>query len=76
MYWAEALSEQSEDIEMSSRFKEIFNSLRLNEQKIIGELRGAQGGKVDVGGYYHPDVQKVAKVMRPSATLNSIINAI
>ena len=76
MYWAEALSDQPDDKEMASQFKKVFDSLRLNEEKIIEELRGAQGGKVDVGGYYHPDVKKVAQVMRPSPTLNAIINAI
>ena len=76
MYWAEALSDQPDDKEMASQFKKVFDSLRLNEEKIIEELRGAQGGKVDVGGYYHPDVKKVAQVMRPSSTLNAIINAI
>ena len=76
MYWAEALADQPDDKEMASQFKKVFDSLRLNEEKIIEELRGAQGGKVDVGGYYHPDVKKVAQVMRPSPTLNAIINAI
>jgi isocitrate dehydrogenase len=76
MYWAEALADQTDDKEMASQFKKVFDSLRLSEEKIIEEFRGAQGGKVDVGGYYHPDVKKVAQVMRPSKTLNSIINAI
>ncbi|MDA0237576.1 MAG: NADP-dependent isocitrate dehydrogenase, partial [Proteobacteria bacterium] len=43
---------------------------------IIDELRSVQGRRVDIGGYYHPDVKKVAQVMRPSVTFNSIINAV
>mgnify|MGYP000131349568 FL=1 len=47
-----------------------------NEAKISGELIAAQGKPVDTGGYYHPDDAKASKAMRPSATLNAIIDAI
>ena len=44
-----------------------------NEAKIVGELNGAQGKPVDIGGYYHPCEKKTATAMRPSATLNAIV---
>ncbi|MBM4122978.1 MAG: NADP-dependent isocitrate dehydrogenase, partial [Nitrospira sp.] len=47
-----------------------------NEAKINGELLAAQGKPVDIGGYYHPDDAKAAKAMRPSQTLNAIVDAI
>ncbi len=76
MYWAEALANQSEDVLISSKCREIFGTLKDKEKQIVAELRGVQGRAVDIGGYYRPDAAKVAKVMRPSSTLNSIIDAI
>ncbi|MDC1311298.1 NADP-dependent isocitrate dehydrogenase [Burkholderiales bacterium] len=76
MYWAEALAHQSEDPEMASKFKSVFDDLSQSEDHIIAELRGVQGVSVDIGGYYHPDAKKVSSVMRPSATFNKIINGI
>ncbi|HEX7765191.1 MAG TPA: NADP-dependent isocitrate dehydrogenase, partial [Nitrospira sp.] len=58
------------------RFVKIAKEMADNEAKISGELLAAQGKPVDVGGYYHPDDAKSAKAMRPSATLNAIIDAI
>ena len=46
------------------------------EQDIVAELNGAQGSAVDIGGYYRPDAAKVAEVMRPSATLNAVIDGL
>lgn len=76
MYWAEALANQSEDDGISSKCREIFGKLKDEEKQIVTELRGVQGCEVDIGGYYRPDAVKIAKVMRPSNTLNSIIDAI
>ena len=76
MYWAEALANQSEDDGISSKCREIFGKLKDEEKQIVTELRGVQGCEVDIGGYYRPDAAKIAKVMRPSSTLNSIIDAI
>ena len=73
--WARALAAQDEDGELSRRFKPVAAALAENEKKITGELMAAQGGKVDIGGYYHPDDAKCAAAMRPSATLNKIIDA-
>lgn len=76
MYWAEALAEQTKDKELQARFAKVAQQLKENETKINDELIGAQGKPVDLGGYYNPDPVKTAKAMRPSATLNAIIDAI
>ncbi len=76
MYWAEALAGQSKDKDLQTRFAKVAKQLEENEAKINGELIGAQGKPVDMGGYYHPDKKKVEKAMRPSATLNAIVDAI
>jgi len=72
-YWAEALAEQSDDVEMAEKFAPVARTLANNETKIIEELNGAQGRPMDIGGYYHPDDALGEKAMRPSATLNQII---
>ncbi len=76
MYWAEALAQQPESEEIASKFKGVFDQLSQSEDAIVAELRNVQGGAVDIGGYYHPDRNKVSSVMRPSSLLNEIINAI
>ena len=76
MYWAEALAAQSKDKELQTRFAAVAKQLIENEEKINAELLGAQGKPVDMGGYYFPDLEKTAKAMRPSPTLNAIIDAI
>ncbi len=76
MYWAEALAAQSKDAELQAKFAPIAKQLQENEAKINEELIGAQGKPVDMGGYYHADKKKVEKAMRPSSTLNAIIDAI
>ena len=73
MYWAEALASQQKDLELKNRFESIAKQLLENETKIVSELNDAQGVKVDIGGYYRLDSAKVDKVMRPSATFNSIL---
>ncbi len=76
LYWAQALAAQTADKKIAERFTKIAKDLSDNEKKIDGELLAAQGKPQDVGGYYHPDDAKAAKAMRPSATLNTIIDAI
>ena len=76
LYWAEALAAQTGDKELQAKFVPIAKALAENAAKIDKELIDAQGKPVDMGGYYHPDDAKTAKAMRPSATLNSIIDAI
>ena len=76
IFWAEALAEQQQDQDLAVRFTSVFNLLKENETKILHELDSTQGVEVELGGYYHPDREKVAKVMRPSPTMNSIIDEI
>jgi len=76
MYWAQALAEQTEDKNLQARFVEVAKQLVENEAKIAAELLSVQGKPVDMGGYYHPDTEKLTKAMRPSPTLNAIVDAI
>ncbi|WP_423819154.1 NADP-dependent isocitrate dehydrogenase [Salinimicrobium sp. TIG7-5_MAKvit] len=73
LYWAEALAEQGEDQELKAHFKEVSTKLQENEKQILQELIDAQGSPVDIGGYYKPEEEKVTSVMRPSKTLNRIL---
>jgi isocitrate dehydrogenase len=74
MYWAQALVEQDNDKDMKDRFSKIYNELKANEDKIMNDLIAVQGNLVDIGGYYLPDDKKTSEIMRPSETLNSIID--
>jgi len=76
LYWAEALAKQTKDPELQARFTEVAQQMSANEDKIVQELGDAQGQPVDLEGYYHPNVELVANAMRPSATLNAIVDAI
>ncbi|SEL64168.1 isocitrate dehydrogenase [Roseivivax marinus] len=73
LYWAEALAAQDKDADIAAHFKPIAEAMKSNADQITKELAEAQGQAVDLGGYYHPDVDKTAKVMRPSGTLNDLI---
>ncbi|WP_288943339.1 NADP-dependent isocitrate dehydrogenase [uncultured Roseovarius sp.] len=73
-YWAEALAAQGDDADLAQEFAPVAKALAENEAKITGELAAAQGKPADIGGYYHPDADKLAAIMRPSATLNAIID--
>ena len=76
LYWAQALAKQTDDPELQARFTEAAQKLAANEDKIVQDLIDAQGQPVEVGGYYHPNEEMSAKAMRPSATLNAIIDGI
>ncbi len=76
LYWAEMQARQTQDPELQARFTKVAQQLAANEDKIVQELNGAQGQPVDIGGYYHPNDELVTKAMRPSATLNAIVDAI
>jgi len=76
LYWAQALAEQTADKALQAKFAKVAKQLAENEAKINAELLGAQGKAVDLGGYYHADPAKTAKAMRPSPTLNAIVDAI
>ena len=76
MYWAEELAKQSSDLDIQNIFNRVFNDLRDNEGKIISELNGAQGRKENIKGYYLPDNEATSAAMRPSQTLNRIIDTL
>jgi isocitrate dehydrogenase len=72
-YWARALASQSADAELKALFSPIAERLEADEATILGELVAVQGQPVDIGGYYQPDVAKLADAMRPSATFNAAL---
>jgi isocitrate dehydrogenase len=73
MYWADALATQTEDGELAAAFKPLAERLEANEETINAELIGVQGQPADIGGYYRPDAEKAAAVMRPSTTFNEAL---
>jgi len=75
LYWAQALAAQDKDKLMQERFAPVAKSLEEQETRITDELLAVQGGSVDIGGYYIPDLEIATKVMRPSATFCAIIDA-
>ena len=75
-YWARELARQTDDAELAESFISIAEALTSNEDAIVGELLAVQGSPVDIGGYYRPDVEKVAAVMRPSAKFNEVLAAL
>jgi isocitrate dehydrogenase len=76
LYWAEAAAAQTKDGVLQSTFDQVAKEMRANEQVIVDELIAAQGDPQDVGGYYQPDPALAGKAMRPSVTLNRIIDGI
>ncbi|MFC7788752.1 NADP-dependent isocitrate dehydrogenase [Microbacterium sp. MAHUQ-60] len=76
LYWAQELAKQTKDTDLAASFAPIAAALAENESKIVAELNAVQGHPVDIGGYYRPDAEKVAEAMRPSATLNGVIDAL
>jgi isocitrate dehydrogenase len=75
LYWAQELAQQEEDKELAATFAKVAEELSANEAKILEELAAVQGNPADLQGYYHAPLDVVTKVMRPSETLNSIIDA-
>ena len=73
LYWAEELAKQTEDADLAAAFASLASTLRDNEKVIVDELLAVQGKPADVGGYFRPDAEKAAAVMRPSATFNEAI---
>ncbi|MDG1993228.1 MAG: NADP-dependent isocitrate dehydrogenase, partial [Polaribacter sp.] len=73
-YWAEALANQDKNIALKNRFAPIAQELAENTDKIVNELNAAQGSSLDIKGYYFPNEELTSKEMRPSNTLNTILN--
>mmetsp|Transcript_96588 Transcript_96588/g.191448 ORF Transcript_96588/g.191448 Transcript_96588/m.191448 type:complete len:884 (-) Transcript_96588:187-2838(-) len=76
LYWSKALASQNNSTFLQERFKPVAAQLAASEAKIIGELISVEGKPADLGGYHYPDPFLVSQVMRPSATFNSIIDAL
>lgn len=74
LYWAQALAKQSADTALAETFAPLAAALAENEQAIVAELNDAQGPSVDLAGYYYPNDQKAVTAMRPSETLNGLID--
>lgn len=74
LYWAQALASQDKNTELKTYFTPIASELTANEAKIDSELIEAQGKKQEIGGYYQPNEDLLSQAMRPSDTLNAIIN--
>ena len=75
-YWAEALAEQNEDAELKAKFAGVAEQLKNNESKILEEIAAAEGKATDIGGYFMPKDELATNAMRPSATMNAIIDSI
>ncbi|MDQ7989141.1 MAG: NADP-dependent isocitrate dehydrogenase [Candidatus Dactylopiibacterium sp.] len=76
LYWAQALAAQTRHAGLQARFRPVAERLTADEAKIAAELIAAQGKPVDIGGYYHPSAARCAAAMRPSTTLNAVIDAL
>ena len=73
LYWAQELAKQDDDTELAAAFAQLGETLATEEETITGEMIAVQGSPVDLGGYFRPDADKAASVMRPSATFNEAL---
>jgi isocitrate dehydrogenase len=76
MYWAEAITLQSDDKELAAKFKPLFENLKRDESKIMAEIDATQEKPADIGGYYYPDDAKLTKAMCPSETFNQALKSV
>ena len=76
LFWAEELAKQSDDADLAADFRPWRKRLRAEEETITQELLDVQGSPTDVGGYYRPDADKAADVMRPSSTFNETLDSL
>lgn len=76
LYWAQELAQQTSDADLAAVFAPVAEKLAAEEQTIVAELNAVQGHHAEIGGYYRPDTALVEKVMRPSATLNAVVDAL
>jgi len=76
LYWAQELAAQTDDAELAAVFAPVAAALADGESTIVAELLAVQGSPVEIDGYYSPDAEKVSAAMRPSATLNAVIDAL
>ncbi|MDZ7641512.1 MAG: NADP-dependent isocitrate dehydrogenase [Desulfurivibrio sp.] len=76
LYWAQSLAGQQQDDQLRERFAKVARELADHEEQVVAELKAAQGSPMAIGGYFHPDKAKTTAAMRPSPTLNAIIDTI
>ena len=76
LYWAQALADQNKDQVLQQRFKKVYQQCKQHKETILNELIQAQGNAIDIGGYYKPNIELVYRQMRPSNTLNTILENI
>ncbi|UWZ94276.1 NADP-dependent isocitrate dehydrogenase [[Pasteurella] aerogenes] len=76
LYWAQALANQTKDSALAARFKPVAEAMQNAEVKITEELIASQAKAQEIKGYYQPDFAATSAAMRPSATLNAIIDRI
>jgi isocitrate dehydrogenase len=76
LYWAQALAEQTSDAELAASFKPVASAMGAAESKIVAELLAVQGSPADLGGYYSPDEKRANAALRPSPTLNAILDSL
>ena len=76
LYWAQELAKQTDDADLAAAFKGLAETLAAKESTIVAELLAVQGQPADIGGYYLPDAEKAAAVMRPSKTFNDALAAL
>ena len=76
LYWAQELAQQTTDADLAAVFAPVAEKLAAEEQTIVAELNAVQGHHAEIGGYYRPNTELVEKVMRPSATLNAVVDAL
>jgi isocitrate dehydrogenase len=76
LYWAQELAKQDNDMQLKAQFAAIAQELSTNEEVIMNELNAAQGHHIEIGGYYFPKDELVAQAMRPSTTLNQILDGV
>jgi len=76
LYWAQELAKQSTDADLAQVFASVAEKLAAEEQTIVAELNAVQGHHAEIGGYYRPNTELVEKIMRPSATLNAVVDAL
>ncbi|SEC48429.1 NADP-dependent isocitrate dehydrogenase [Arthrobacter woluwensis] len=74
LYWAQELAAQKDDAALAEAFAPLAEALAAQEETIVSELLAVQGHPVELGGYYRPDEAKATAAMRPSATLNGLID--
>jgi isocitrate dehydrogenase len=76
LYWAQELAKQSDDAALAAKFAPVAEALAASEKQIVEELIAVQGKHAEIGGYYRPNVDLVNSIMRPSVTLNGIIDSV